>query len=150
VLALREAPDRLACLAQLVGLVVGVERKSNRAARAARPSPGLEGPTRAHAVHDPAPALLRPLPRLACCHFLLIFRARLLMRSACFATKRGKSAGGIPTASRPWESNCFCTSGSASAFTVAAWIRETSSGEAPAGSHTPNQLTMSKSRKPAS
>src|SRR5262249_30095058 len=150
ILALREPADRLASFPQLVRLVVGVERERDRAARAAGPLLRLERPPGAHAVHDRAPALLRPLPGLFLIHFLLILRATLLISSDCLATNLANSAGGMPTASSPWASNCLPTSGSASAFTVAAWRRPTSSGEAPAGSHRPNQLTMSKSRKPAS
>src|SRR5439155_11375622 len=62
VLALREAADRFARFAQLVGLVVGVERQAHRAARAAGPARGAQRPPGAHAVHDAAPALFGPLP----------------------------------------------------------------------------------------
>src|SRR5262249_28539680 len=123
VLALREPADRLAGIAQLVRLVVGVEGECDRAARAARPAPGPEGPPGAHAIHDPAPALLRPLPWLRVLHFLVpvaILLARPLIKADSCATNLAKSAGGMPTASSPCASNCLRTSGSPSAFTVAA------------------------------
>src|SRR5262249_32306316 len=71
VLALAEAPDRFAALAQLAGLVVGIEGDRHRAARALRPGVGPERPSGPHALDDAAPALLGPLPGL-----LLLLRLR--------------------------------------------------------------------------
>ncbi len=64
VLPLGKPADRLAAFAQLVGLVVGVERERYRAARAAVPGLRTQRLPGAHAVHDLAPALLGVLPRL--------------------------------------------------------------------------------------
>src|SRR3989442_763965 len=144
VLALREPADRLAAFAQLVGLVIGVERQRHRAARTVLPASRPQRPAGAHAVHDPAPALLRVLPgREVAFHFHLvafILRASSLMKLASCSTNFANSAGGMPTPSSPCASNCCFTSGSASALTTSAWMRTTRSGAAPAGSQTPNQL----------
>src|SRR5262245_29736426 len=140
VLALRQAPDRLAAFAQLVRFVVRVERQRHGAARAAGPALRAQRPTGAHPADDAAPAFLGPLPGCLLAHFLSILRARSVMKVDSFATKRANSAGGMPTPSRPCASNCWRTSGSASAFSVSAWMRETISGGAPAGSQRPNQL----------
>src|SRR5262249_18932434 len=140
VLALRQPPDRLPAFAQLVGLVIGIERQRHRAARAAGPALRPQRPAGAHAADDAAPALLGPLPGRLLAHFFSILCARSLMNADSFATNRANSAGGMPTPSRPCASNCWRTSGSASAFSTSRWMRETMSGGAPAGSHSPNQL----------
>ncbi len=62
VLSPRHAPDRLAAVAQLIGLVVGIERQRERAARAALPALGPIGLAGADLVDQPAPVLFRPLP----------------------------------------------------------------------------------------
>src|SRR5262245_12037207 len=140
VLALRKAPDGLAAFAQLVGLVVRVERERHRTARAAGPALRAQGPARAHAPDDAAPAFFGPLPGRGLAHFLSIPFARSVMNADSFATNFANGSGGMPTPSRPCASNCWRTSGSASALSVSAWMRETISGGAPAGSHSPNQL----------
>ena len=63
VLAPGHAPDRLAAVAQLVGLVVAIEGQRNRAAGPARPALRFQRSPRAHLVDTPAPFVLRPLPR---------------------------------------------------------------------------------------
>ncbi len=63
VLAPGEPPDRFPAVAQIGSLVVAVERQRHRAARAPRPFGGPQGPPGAHPVDQPAPMLLRPLPR---------------------------------------------------------------------------------------
>src|SRR5207248_582465 len=123
VLALREPADRLARLAQFVGLMVGVERERHRAARAALPFPRPQRPSGAHAVDDRPPLLLRPLPRLLF-HFFIFF-ANSLINADSRATNFANSAGGMPTPSSPCASNCALISGSASAFRVSAWMRAT-------------------------
>src|SRR4051812_14902744 len=120
VLPLREPPDRLAPLAQLVGLMVGIERERHRAARTARPALRAQRPARAHAVDDAAPALLGPLPGRLLAHFLSILWARSVMNADSLATNFANCAGGMPTPSRPCASNCWRTSASASAFSVSA------------------------------
>src|SRR5204863_9883578 len=107
-------------------------RERDRAARAAGPPLRPERPPGAHAVDDHAPTLLRPQPRPRLVHFAVpeeILFARPLINADSFATNFANSAGGMPTASSPSASNCLRTSGSASAFTVAAWMRAMRSGE---------------------
>src|SRR4030095_8670197 len=67
VLALAQATDRFAALPQLARVMVAVEGERDSATRAAGPGCGLQRPARAHAVDDPAPRRLRPLPGLECC-----------------------------------------------------------------------------------
>src|ERR1700730_8277639 len=62
-LAPAHAAERLAALAQLVGLVVAVEGERERAARAVLPRRRAQAPPGAHVVDEAAPMLLRPLPR---------------------------------------------------------------------------------------
>ena len=57
------APDRRAAVAQLVGLVVAVERQRNRAAGPTWPALWFQRSPRAHLVDTPAPFVLWPLPR---------------------------------------------------------------------------------------
>src|SRR5206468_3504984 len=88
VLALREPADRLAAFAQLVGLVVGVERQRHRAARAAPPATWPQRPAGAHAIDDLAPALLRVLPgREVAFHFhlaaFILSASSLMKRASC-------------------------------------------------------------------
>src|SRR5262249_57764828 len=96
VLALRQPPDRLPAFAQLVGLVIGIERQRHRAARAAGPALRPQRPAGAHAADDAAPALLGPLPGRLLAHFFSILCARSLMNADSFATNRANSAGGMP------------------------------------------------------
>src|SRR5690242_610237 len=63
VLAPCEAPDRLAAVAQIAGLVVAVERQRDRTSRAARPFGRTQLAPGAHPVDELAPVLLGPLPR---------------------------------------------------------------------------------------
>src|SRR5205807_4390829 len=53
---------RLAAIAQLVGLMIAVEGKRQRAARATLPALRAQRAPGAHVVDDTAPMLLRPLP----------------------------------------------------------------------------------------
>src|SRR3954451_7248135 len=145
VLPLREAPDRLAAIAQLVRVVIGIERERHGAAGAAVPAFRLERPPGAHLLDDAAPLLVLPLPglqRAVVVHLApaLILRASSLMNPASCSTNRANSAGGMPTPSRPCASNCCFTSASTSAFTSSPWMRFTISRGAPAGSQRPNQL----------
>src|ERR1700730_15271879 len=64
ILAPRHAPDRLAAVAQLIGLMIGIERQRKRAWCAALPGLGPIGLAGADLVDQPAPVLFRPLPRL--------------------------------------------------------------------------------------
>src|SRR5262249_3048507 len=64
VLAPAEPTDGGAAIAQLVGLVVGVEGQRDGAARAARPFRGPERPAGTDMVDDGTPLLLWPLPGL--------------------------------------------------------------------------------------
>src|ERR1044072_931613 len=64
VLPPRHAPDRLAAVAQLIGLMIGIERQRKTASRAALPGPGPIGLAGTDLVDQPAPVLLRPLPGL--------------------------------------------------------------------------------------
>src|SRR3984885_12094624 len=59
----RHAPDRLAAVAQLIGLMIGIERQRKRASRAALPGLGPIGLAGAALVDPPAPMLFWPLPR---------------------------------------------------------------------------------------
>ena len=52
VLALRQLADRAAAIAQLVGLVIGVERERDRATRAALPAVGLQRAAGPHVIDD--------------------------------------------------------------------------------------------------
>src|SRR5689334_1070061 len=65
VLAPGQPPDRLTAVAQLVGLMVAVERQRNRAPRTAGPFARPQKRPGAHPVDQPAPMLVRPLPRFA-------------------------------------------------------------------------------------
>src|SRR5258708_36874816 len=70
-----QAPDRLAAVAQLAGLVIRVERKRHRAARIVLPRlrpPGLSG---ADTINNRSPLPFRPLPGFE--HFLLRCHGRL-------------------------------------------------------------------------
>src|SRR4051794_21682705 len=145
VLALREAPDRLPAIAQLVRVVIGIERERHRAPRAAVPAFRPERPPGAHLLDDAPPLLVLPLPGLQSAIVLhrvpaLILRASSLMNAASCSTNRANSAGGMPTPSSLCASNCCFTSASPSAFTTSPWMRFTISRGAPAGSHRPNQL----------
>src|SRR5262249_47275000 len=64
VLAPAQPPDRLAAVAQLVGLVIGIEGERDRAACAVLPGFGPIGPAGADVADQFAPVFLRPLPRL--------------------------------------------------------------------------------------
>ena len=61
------AADRLAAVAQLVGLVVGVEGQRHGAARAVLPGLGPVAPAGAHLLDQLAPVLLGPLPGFQLC-----------------------------------------------------------------------------------
>ena len=63
VLAPRQAPDRLAAVAQIAGLVVAVEGQRDGAPRAARPFGRPQLTPGADAVDELAPVFLGPLPR---------------------------------------------------------------------------------------
>ena len=107
VLALRQPADRLAALAQLVGLVVGVERERHRAARAARPALGRSGrPARTRSTMPRQRSSGHCQGSAAAAHFLSILRARAVIDADSFATNRANSALGMPTPSRPCASNC--------------------------------------------
>src|SRR5215472_4190401 len=62
ILSPRHAPDRFAAVAQLVGLVIGVERQRKRAARATLPALWPIRAAGADLVDKPAPMRFRPLP----------------------------------------------------------------------------------------
>ena len=62
VLSPAKPPDRLAAVPQLVRLMIGVEREGDGAAGAVLPRLWPERPAGAHAAHELAPMLLRPLP----------------------------------------------------------------------------------------
>src|ERR1700749_60880 len=64
ILAPRHAPDRLAAVAQLIGLMLGIERQRERTSRAALPGLGPIGLAGADLVDQPAPVRFRPLPGL--------------------------------------------------------------------------------------
>src|SRR5262245_231960 len=155
VLALRQLADRVAAVAQLIGLVVGVEGEGDRATRSILPRRGFQHSPGPHMIDDAAPAWLGPLPGLhlgGAAHFLRpsIRRAIAWAATASLATKRAKSSGDDPTARRPNASNSFWTSGSCSVRAISLGSRATISGGAPAGSQAPNQLTTRKSLKPCS
>jgi hypothetical protein len=64
-----------------------------------------------------------------------------VMKADSFATNPANCAGGMPTPSRPCASNCWRTSGSASAFQrLRMDARRRSRGGAPAGSHSPEPV----------
>src|SRR5215472_15221589 len=62
ILSPRHAPDRFAPVAQLVGLVIGIERQRERAARAALPARRTKAAASTDLVDEAAPVRLRPLP----------------------------------------------------------------------------------------
>src|SRR5262249_42249748 len=165
VLALRQLADRAAAVAQLIGLVVGVEGERHRATRPALPRRGFQRTAGPHMIDDVAPARFGPLPGLhltslhlarlhlgGAAHFLRpsMRRAISWAATASLATKRAKSSGDDPTARRPNVSNSFSTSGSCRVRAISLCSRATISGGAPAGSQAPNQLTTRKSLKPCS
>src|SRR3990167_2348756 len=61
-LPLRQAAGGFSGIAQLSGFVVRIERQRNSATRPARPPGRPQGAARPHALDDPAPPLLGPLP----------------------------------------------------------------------------------------
>src|SRR5581483_9980409 len=73
ILAPGHAADGLAAIAQLVGLVIGIERQGESATCAVGRGLGLEPSSRPHLVHQPAPMGLGPLPGMQ----FLIHRAPL-------------------------------------------------------------------------
>src|SRR5215475_4956949 len=62
VLSPGHAPDRFAAVAQLVGLVIGIERQRERASRAVLPAPWTKAAAGADVVDEATPMLFRPLP----------------------------------------------------------------------------------------
>src|SRR5262249_15328942 len=76
VLSPRHAPDRFAALAQLAGLVVGIERQCDSATGTARPFGRPQLSACAHPVLELASMRFRPLPRfkigLWSVHFILL------------------------------------------------------------------------------
>src|SRR5262249_32809413 len=79
VLAPGQAADRFAAIAQVAGLVVGIERQRDRASRAARPLDRPQLASRPDAIDELAPMFLRPLPRfeigIGSAHAFLLTRA---------------------------------------------------------------------------
>src|SRR5215472_8852496 len=61
-LAPSQAPDRLAAITEVAGLVVAVERQCDSASRATRPFGRLQPPPGTNAVDEFAPLFLGPLP----------------------------------------------------------------------------------------
>ena len=156
VLALRQLADGAAAVAQLVGLVVGVEGEARprSARRPSRPRASACG-RRAHdrrccasAPRATARAPCRSLPLISC---VLRSGGRSPGRLPPPWPRSARSPpGSIPRSRRPSVSNSFCTSGSFRACTISVCSRATISGGAPAGSQAPNQLTTLKSLKPCS
>src|SRR5713226_6803644 len=62
VLAPGEAPDRLAAVAQIAGLMIAVEGQRHRAARGARPLTRAQRASGAHPLDQLLPMRVRPLP----------------------------------------------------------------------------------------
>jgi hypothetical protein len=77
-LAPAHAAERLAAFAQLIGFMIAVEGDGEGAARAVLPFIWPQAAPGAHVIDQPAPVLLRPLPRFeVLCRvvhgFLLLF-----------------------------------------------------------------------------
>src|ERR1700756_4139226 len=68
ILSPRHAPDRFAAVAQLVGLVIGIERQRERASRAVLPGLRTKAAAGANLVDEAAPMRFRPLPGLQLGH----------------------------------------------------------------------------------
>ena len=64
ILAPGQPPDGFAAVAQLVGLVIGIERQREGASRAIRPAFWPERPAGPDLIQDGAPMLFGPLPGL--------------------------------------------------------------------------------------
>src|SRR5215831_15926812 len=68
ILSPRHASDRSAAVAQLVRLVIGIERQRERASRAVLPAVWTKAAAGADLVDEAAPMLFRPLPGFELCH----------------------------------------------------------------------------------
>src|SRR6185437_8471023 len=68
ILSPRHAPDRFAAVAQLVGLVIGIERQRERAPCAILPALRPIAAPGADLVDEPPPMRFRPLPGFKFCH----------------------------------------------------------------------------------